>query len=257
VPTKKMPFKIRKPKAVPYLRTLLLGQPKIGKTSFVGTTNVKTLVIDFEGGDVVLPHNNLIDVVDGTSSEVYNDVIQYLRTSDHDYKMVVVDSLSAVNAKFFQEIREYETARSDRRENVHRPELSDWNLLQNQMEAMMTGVFGLALHVLMTAHTLRQQSNLYGNILVPFLQPTKMPIRALAVFNEVVYLAMNAKTSQRFLILDKSPKNSVGCRVKEGVVLPEQIADPTFEKYFAALRGEYVQITEGLVIGEPNIEHDD
>lgn len=256
---KNISFTIRKPQVVPYLRTLIMGQPGVGKTRFLGTMGIKTLVVDFEGGcDAVLPINDYIDVVEAKDSQTYQDIYEFLMKGDHDYEAVAIDSLSATNTHFFREIREQETNRNDRRSDTNRAELSDWNLLQNQTETMIDAFRLLQMHVLMTAHVIKVQDQVYGHRYVPYLQPTKMPTRALAVMNETIYLSMHPKTGERFLLLNNNPRFSCKCRVREGIDLPDQIPNPTFDKFYAALRGEYTGETgENFPVPGADIEHDD
>lgn len=233
-----MPLEIRKPQSVPYLRTLLMGHAKVGKTTFVGTSNFKTLVLDFEGGEVVLPVNDKIDVVEMKSILDLNDVYQFLTTEEHPYEMLVMDSLTSANRIAFLELLTAESKRHSRREE-NRAEIQDYVFLQNQFYRLIYKLLELPLHVIITAHPESKVSVESGTRYVPKVSPTKMPDVVLSMMNEIVFLAMD-KTSKRFLLLNNYPEYSVSSRVRSGIELPNEIDDPDMSKYFEALRGEYV-----------------
>lgn len=233
-----MPLDIRKPKSVPYLRTLLMGPAKVGKTTFVGTSDFKTLVLDFEGGEAVLPTKDSLDVISMKSILTMNEVHTFLTTEDHGYEMLVLDSITSANRIAFLELLTAESTKHARREE-NRAEIQDYVVIQNLMTRMVYELLQLPMHIILTAHPKSIVHPEIGTKYVPLLSPTKMPEVVLGMMNEIVFLAMD-KESTRYLLLRNYPEYSVESRVRREIDLPEEITDPTMAKYFDALRGQYV-----------------
>lgn len=239
-----MPLTISKPDPVPYLRTLIMGQPKVGKTTWVGTSEFKTLIVDFEGGDAVLPTNDNIFVAHASSILDLNDIPKILE--EEKFEMLVIDSISSANTKAFLELLTSESQKKKEKErgrDENRAEIQDYAYLQNMFIRMVYELIQLPVHVVLTAHPMSKVHIEMGTRYVPNVKPNKLPEILLSMMNEVIYLAQD-KQNKRFLLVSNFPEYSVNCRVRHGIVLPDSIESPTMSKYFEALRGEYVEAGE-------------
>lgn len=231
---------VRKPVEVPYLRTVLMGQPKSGKTTLIGTSTMKTLVLDFEGGgDAVLPINDHIDMIQVSDFMMFNDIYTELKEGEHDYELLIIDSISEVNEVVFKDLLAFEAERNTRRDK-YRAEIQDYLYMQNQMREFIGKFKELPMHLIVTAHPMSIISPELGNIYVPKMSPKKLPGTLLGMMNEVTYLARDAN-DVRHLLLKGYPEYSVECRMREGADIPDSIENPTMDKYLDALRGVYTE----------------
>lgn len=76
-------------------RVVLLGQPKIGKSTLAAAWNpAKTLILDFERGTDMLEGDHY--VVDLASYEDFKSTVDLLTSADHGYETIVIDTVDAL-----------------------------------------------------------------------------------------------------------------------------------------------------------------
>lgn len=76
-------------------RVVLLGQPKIGKTTFASSWNpAKTLIIDFEGGTRLLNGEHF--VVHASSFDDFKATVDQIIAGGHQYRTIVIDTVDAL-----------------------------------------------------------------------------------------------------------------------------------------------------------------
>jgi len=125
-----------------------------------------------------------------------------------------------------------------KRRDLNRPEIQDYNILQFAMSRLMRSFRDLPMHVIMTAHPVEILSKDQGYQQWPKMTPKKMPTIATGMMHEVTYYVRDTE-GKRYLLLENFPEfGGIGCRVRDGINLPNAIEEPTLPLYFDALRGE-------------------
>ena len=83
-------------------KILTIGQSGAGKTTALGTLNVKTLVLDFESGTLPLYGNKNIDIAPIGDIAELREAFKYI-SNGHDYKAIAIDSLTDASDMFLKE----------------------------------------------------------------------------------------------------------------------------------------------------------
>lgn len=85
-------MKTQKPGEFTYLRALLYGPPKTGKTKIAGSAP-KTLLIDFDDGDLTL-RGQKVDILKPTQWQDVKGALRELAGGGHGYEVVALDTVS-------------------------------------------------------------------------------------------------------------------------------------------------------------------
>jgi len=161
-----------------YGRWLIHGPQGAGKTTLASTVARmgKTLFIDLNGEKGVrafrgAPYAKNIDVVRPESVTALDDIFWELNKGDHDYKAVVIDSLTAVQKKTLRYLMKHdETAVREITQGVAPADQRTWGQSLDVMVDIATFWYGLAdgdrenpIHVVMTAQTKVLMNELTGD----------------------------------------------------------------------------------------------
>jgi hypothetical protein len=159
-------------------RWLIHGPQGTGKTTLASTIAEcgKTLFIDLTGEKGVrsfkgAPYAKNIEVIRPTSVTALDDVYWALDGGDHEYKAVVLDSLTAVQKMAMRYLLGHdETAVREIKQGTAPADMRTWGQALDVMTDTATFWFGLAdgnrdrpLHVVMTAQTKVTEDEVSGN----------------------------------------------------------------------------------------------
>lgn len=79
----------------PYLKMCLYGRNKVGKTQFACSSELKTLIIDCnEKGFASVRKRPNVDIYEVSRWEDVEPIYWFLRTGNHDYKVIVIDTIT-------------------------------------------------------------------------------------------------------------------------------------------------------------------
>jgi hypothetical protein len=161
------------------LTIMVYGEPKVGKSSFAVTSPYPRLMLDVEGGHRFLPINVKYwdplreepPVADGSWDTVvvqvrnYEDVIkafQWLQTGKHQFKSLIIDSISELQVKCMDQIAGTEQLK-----------MQQWGELLRHMGALLRDLRDLTMHptqpleaIVLTAMARQGQDGKYR----PYLQ---------------------------------------------------------------------------------------
>ena len=225
------------------LSLLIHADSKIGKTTLSATSPVPILALDAEGGWKFLPMRMIQwdptqgppPIWDGTwdvchviirSWATVQYAYQWLQMGQHNFRSVVVDSISEMQRRLKESLFGNEQMR-----------IQDWGALLSQMDATIRGLRDLTLHpvnpvqvAIFIAETRQRQDGKW----VPYMQG-QISI-ALPYWMDIVgYLFVQE-------ILDSNGQSS-GQQVRRLLISP----NPQFEA------GERVQGRLGTVVEQPNV----
>ena len=239
----------------PYFFTLVLGRPKVGKTTFVGSlldyldsvkSPEKVAYIDMEGGRVVLPESDRLDVFTFPSLEDTLKMISLLGDrSKHPYGWLIFDSYTELNNRLLEELVALEARTHPGKRQEYTPQIQDYAKVKNTLLGITRMLIDLPLHKVCTGHIKELVIPGEGKMQGPDFTPKGMPNVMTGLFHEVVYLVTD-ETRTRYLLLQNEPGFlGLGCRVKNGTKFPDNLAPPTFDMFVKALRGEMANTTVG------------
>lgn len=249
---------VLKPERTRFARTLLYGPSGHGKTHLLGTAQEDprtspTLIVAFEPGEDTLAGLD-VDVVRIRSWQDYNQTISWLKSGDHPYKSVGIDSLTETH--FFALIQEA-TRRSNQAPGSTTdtiyveikpgdgdkldPDMlqpGDYGKARIQIMKLIRGFRDLPMHVFFTALSKEETDAKEGIVKKPDLSGG-LADSVQGIVSVVGYLALGTSQEggvERVLVLKNYPKIRAKIRLPWGVTGPDEIYDPNIGKLLDVLQ---------------------
>jgi AAA domain-containing protein len=229
-------MEITKPGERSHLKALIFGPYGSGKTHFLGTAQLDertspALYLDFEGGEQTLSGLG-VDMVQVRSWEDFNEVYAYLADGKHEYRSILLDSLSETHIFALLNILDESAASRD----PSLLQIQDYGKASIQMRRLIRAFRDLPYHVLMTAQSKEDTEARVGKVKKPAL-PGQMADEAPGLFDLCGYLAISPvqdeKTGEtremRSLLLKNFSQFRVKIRTGWGQedTVPDYIDEPT------------------------------
>ena len=235
---------LKKARRIPqnfYMRALLQGGLKSGKTTLLGTYPGELLLLDVDGGAASLAnldHVSYLTVGKGKDIEDSEALIELLieLQTDETYQAVALDTITVYNANLLLEQAEL---RSDKKNaDPNKQEIQDYQHVRNQILRTMNAFQALNKDVFIVGHTI-DETDRAGEVrkklnVTPKNLITEIPAR----LNQQFYLAVSETEEglQRVLLMNNNPSFNVGCHVS-GRDIPDQLVNPDLAKVIENLRG--------------------
>lgn len=139
-----------------FLKMLAYGRGGMGKTSFGASgaklAGLKTLVIDFnEQGTVSIKRHPNTKVARVEFWEELDWIYWYLKVKKHDFKVVVLDTVSSMAVLGMKWVLGDEVSRDGSRDPMM-PDKRHWGKLGELMKTQIWNFRNLPMHVIFTAH---------------------------------------------------------------------------------------------------------
>jgi len=210
------------------LNLLIYGQAGSGKTTFASTADDdehtrRVLYIDVEGGTRSISDRDRIDVFQPQEFPEIKEVFTFLKNSEHDYKTVVVDSITETQKLGLKEIMK--TSRTP-----DMPGLQDYGKSNEEIQGLVRAFRGLAqsrgLNIVFTALDVEAKDEVTGAVLVrPALTP-KAAEAVTGIVDGIGYLFVNTdgvrmlRLAQDARILAKIRQARTGPRIPDVIENP-------------------------------------
>lgn len=162
------------------LKMLVYGDPGVGKTTLAATAlNVPQmadiLILNIEGGIMSVVEASEVGlhqtpmVKDISSMHELEEVFWYLRTAEHPYRTLVIDSYSELTKICLDAIVEHEVETSTKRHSIDEIWLDDYGTMTKRMRRVTKAIRDLPMHVILTCHAAATQDKDKNEKIVPSL----------------------------------------------------------------------------------------
>lgn len=233
---------IRKPAELLVAKVLIYGDPGVGKTYFLGTSQADArtspmLLLDFEGGTSTLAGLD-IDVVQVRDWKDYRDAHNFLSAGDHGYKSIAIDSVSETHWFALQNLMELRDVDSRKIPDV--TDQSEYGQALVQLRRFLREFRDLPLHVFYTAHAKESAEPREGVVKRPSLAG-KASNEILGIVDIAAYLCMAdvgegpKKEQKRVMVLKNYPKIRAKTRTPWVSDTPDELIEPTMTSLFDAI----------------------
>lgn len=135
----------------PYLKLCVYGRNGVGKTTFIGSSELKTLIIDCnEKGTLSVRKRENVDVFSLEQWEQLDWVYWYLRSGDHEYQVAAIDTITGLAVRCMKWVLKEDALRDMSRDPLM-PDKRHWGKLGEAMKDAVTRFRNLPMHVIFTA----------------------------------------------------------------------------------------------------------
>jgi phage nucleotide-binding protein len=227
---------------VQYINMLVYGYPGAGKTVLSGSADGvpdmrPVLVIDVEGGTLSLRDRYPdVDVVRVQSWDDMQKVYDALYSGEHDYKTIVLDSLTEIQKFSMYKIMEA-VIREDPGRDPDIPSVREWGKSIEQIRKLVRAFRDLPMHTVFTALAKEDKDPKTGvKSEMPSL-PGKLAPEVAGFVDIVAFLYVKVVDSEfkRLLLTLGTDKHVAKDRTDK---LPQIMEDPTMETILAHINGE-------------------
>ena len=189
---------IYKPKVSDYkIKMLLYGDPGVGKTTLAATAKdhpltKEVLFLNVEGG-LLSVSEDAPDTIDLKDWKQMDEIFWWLASGDHNYKTVVIDSLSELRQLNLDDVVSSALSKpNNKRADMDDVFLDDYGTSNSQMKRIVRQFRDLPMHVIFTCLADRTQDKEKNEQVHPALPP-KMRLSVLGYMDIVGYMYTKAE----------------------------------------------------------------
>jgi phage nucleotide-binding protein len=233
---------IKSPTAEPRAKILFYGEPGTGKTTLAGSAP-KPLFIDVDRGMMALAGQTHIAVVEaGAERSIVTDledIYKLLIGGQHDYETVVVDTITELQRKLADDIKEAQYTANPSTRDRDMMTMQDWGKNTAQTRRVLRALIDLPMHVIFVAQEGVFIDELRGNaaMRMPSLTP-KIREDVMAMTSIIGYLGISQKEEtkgQRALVTQST--GMLYAKDRSGR-LPSPMMEPTVPKMLDLIWGK-------------------
>jgi phage nucleotide-binding protein len=227
------------------MNLLVYGDPGVGKTYFCGSADDvpalrKVLILDVEGGTMSLELNySNVDVVRITEFKVMQSIYDdLLRSADHGYGCVVLDSLTEIQKLSMAGIMKGASVENPDMD-PDMPRMRDWGKNIEQIRKLVRAFRDLPIPTLFTALAMDDKDNRTGNVQKKPSLSGKLANEAAGFVDIVGYLYVKDINSQQIRYMLTSSAEGIVAKDRSNR-LPPLIESPTMSEIYELVRGKPV-----------------
>lgn len=230
-PTSFAGLKIEKPDVneVSKLNMLIYGEAGVGKTWLAGSASRvpamrNVLYLDGEAGKATLREHPDVEILPTKTWADYVNVYNSLRAGGHNYKTVVLDSLSEINEVCKEQVMvEMKLDPENEQRDPDIPSIREWGKLQVRLTRLIRLYRDLPMHVIFIAHAERVQLKTGKHKWMPLLNG-KLQMKVPQIPDIVLFMYnQEVDGEQKRLMLTTQTDNAVA-KVR-GATMPTVIGD--------------------------------
>lgn len=177
---------------------LIYGDPGVGKTTLAATAlNVPemsdVLILNIEGGIMSVVEAEEVGlrttpmVKDISTLKDLEEVFWYLRTGDHQFQTLVIDSYSELAKICLDAIVDHEVDTNAKRTSNDEIWLEDYGTMTKRMRRITRAIRDLPMHVILTCHAAATQDKDKNEVIGPSLT-TKLRESVIGYMDIVAYM---------------------------------------------------------------------
>ena len=184
------------------LKMLVYGDPGVGKTILSGSAP-DALFINIEGGTLSLRNMGVnVDAIDIEKFSDINEIYQFLRSGQHPYKSVIIDSLTELQKKAMDKILEDEYVKNPTKRDPDVALLADFGKNTEQLRRVIRNFRDLSMNVIFTALPRETKDSISGEVKVgPSITP-KLAEDVVGYLDVIAYMTTRTKDNEtsRFIM---------------------------------------------------------
>lgn len=222
---------VKSPEKIEYIKMLVFGESGAGKTTFLGTAQDSgltspTLLIDVEGGSVVLNDKPNVDVRQVRSTAGVEEIADILHKHKKYYATIQLDSLTDFRDINMAEVMMDQYKKKPETTDRHVPSPREWGRSGSQIKEVLRYLKDLPCHVIVTTLLEVKQDQRTGIEKMQPLLPGQLGKQVPGFFDIVGFLRATEKngTSLRTMQFKKTERVMAKDRTK---ALPDVLDNPT------------------------------
>lgn len=228
---------------VPHVKMVVYGRNKIGKTVFACKSDLKTLLIDCndDGFKSVRSFPN-VTLYELRKWEDIDPIYWLLRSGQHDFKVVVVDTVTMLATMCMKWVLKDDAERDFTRDPLS-PDRRSWGKLGEALKDTIIRFRNLPMHVIFTAQEKTSSTEDEDGGMVQEVHPEMSPSPRSTLLSSVDIIGRlytrevernEKKIMERRMLLGAHPKYVSGNRFSELAYVER---DPSFGKFVAKIAG--------------------
>lgn len=225
---------VTSPEKIEFIKMLVFAESGAGKTTLLGTTedselSMPSLVIDVEGGSVVLNDRPKIDVKQVRSTNAVQEIADILHKHPKFYKCLSLDGFSELRDINMSEVMKAQFNKKPDTTDIYVPSPREWGKSGSHLKEILRYLKDLPCHVIVTCLLSEKKDERTSIIKMGPMLPGQLGGQVPGFFDIVGFLRATTKNgvTVRTMQFAKTERVMAKDRTK---LLPDSLDEPTIPK---------------------------